>query len=239
MRKLLTGILFLVLAAGISAQEIKDFNEFSARCQSFYKNSSYKELHSLMSFLYTNKDSVKIENVKYPFTGFFTGAFSVYDKDSVDMGKVIETEFPNYNLYKLCHQLSTQIDSFKTNGKIIPSTNDMYWGAFMGSGDNDYLRIIVDRLKFTNEKDSLEIVSTGATALWSLCSNANNDPEIKSRLLKLAETYPEETKNEIIRITQLTPISAMKQMQRIILKVQGEKQKKLEIQEEAKQEEKK
>jgi TonB family protein len=53
--------------------------------------------------------------------------------------------------------------------------NDEYWGAFFASGNPDFLKKIIDQLRYSDERDDFSLFMTGVSAQWSLASNAQNE----------------------------------------------------------------
>ena len=50
--------------------------------------------------------------------------------------------------------------------------NDLCWGAYYASGKPEYIRALVQRLAYLNERKSLQLYLTAASAQWSLSANA-------------------------------------------------------------------
>lgn len=60
-----------------------------------------------------------------------------------------------------------------------PGLNDMYWGTFFASGNPAYVRRLIDELKYYDERKDVELFAVGATAKWSLQSNAEIHPLVR------------------------------------------------------------
>ena len=54
------------------------------------------------------------------------------------------------------------------------SLNDMYWGAFFATGRTVFLQKLVDQLRYVEEREDEALFLAGATAKWSLASNAQS-----------------------------------------------------------------
>jgi hypothetical protein len=63
-----------------------------------------------------------------------------------------------------------------------PDTNDLYWGAFFASGNPIYVKKILQLVPLADERDDFMVWATGATAKWSLASNASQHPLVRSIL---------------------------------------------------------
>lgn len=53
-----------------------------------------------------------------------------------------------------------------------PQMNDLCWGAFFASGRLEYLNRILENLQYLEERADIKLYLTGASAKWSLASNA-------------------------------------------------------------------
>jgi hypothetical protein len=63
-----------------------------------------------------------------------------------------------------------------------PQMNDMCWGAFFASGRLEYLNRILDNLQYLEERADIKLYLTGASAKWSLDSNAENHALVRETL---------------------------------------------------------
>ena len=100
--------------------------------------------------------------------------------------------------------------------KDSPSRNDMNWACFFGSGDEIYLTNIISTLGYLNERGDLNLFLTGATASWSLSSNARLHPRVKTALqtvvahngplagfaMDILRKTPEEVKSEFSAVVK-------------------------------------
>lgn len=66
--------------------------------------------------------------------------------------------------------------------------NDMYWGAFFASGNRAYLARLVAQVRHFDERDDLNLFLAGASAMWSLASNAQTHPRVRSALTLMQRT---------------------------------------------------
>jgi len=61
-------------------------------------------------------------------------------------------------------------------------TNDLYWGAFFASGNPLYVKKLLALVPLADNLDDARLWATGATAKWSLASNAQQHPAVRSIL---------------------------------------------------------
>lgn len=66
--------------------------------------------------------------------------------------------------------------------KKSPETNDLYWGAFFASGNPVYVEKLLQLVPLADERDDFLLWATGASAKWSLASNASQHPLVRSIL---------------------------------------------------------
>ena len=69
-----------------------------------------------------------------------------------------------------------------SRGPISPSTNDICWGCYFACGDISYIRLLANHLEYYNNRTDINLFMTGASAKWSLSSNARNYENIKEKL---------------------------------------------------------
>ena len=84
--------------------------------------------------------------------------------------------------------ISTGPEALLSLTPISPKRNDMNWACFFGSGEEKYLDNLVEVLAYLEERKDLNLFLTGATAQWSLSSNALDHPRVKAKLEQLSAT---------------------------------------------------
>ena len=75
--------------------------------------------------------------------------------------------------------------------------NDMYWGAFCASGNPKFVYRLVDQLQYFDERNDESLFFAGATAMWSLASNAKTQPAVHSAI-EDARTKADKRTQELI-----------------------------------------
>jgi len=66
--------------------------------------------------------------------------------------------------------------------EVSPENNDLYWGAFFASGNPVYVKKLLQRVPLSDEREDFRTWATGATAKWSLASNAQQHPRVRAIL---------------------------------------------------------
>jgi hypothetical protein len=78
-----------------------------------------------------------------------------------------------------------------------PALNDEYWGAFFASGNPQFIRKLVDQLRFFDEREDFLLFASGATAKWSLASNAQLRPRVR-QIIEQAKAGTDKRTQELI-----------------------------------------
>ena len=114
---------------------------------------------------------------------FFFGA--LFTSDTVVKRKILSeiNQLENSDFKKLFTLLDTSnIDTIYYNEKKSPAYNDMNWSSYFASGNLKYLDNIISNIHYSNERIDMNLFLTGASAKWSLCSNARQDLNVKKYL---------------------------------------------------------
>ena len=88
-----------------------------------------------------------------------------------------------------------------------PGLNDMLWGAFFASGNAKFLQRLVEQLPYYGERKDLALFLTGATARWSLASNAQSKPRVRSILESIALRTDKRSRELLAELLLVDPAS--------------------------------
>lgn len=159
---------------------------------SYYQKPNADQISSVISEMqkdgFPNKDSQLA-----PIIGFFAEVFAANpDKLPGWQSQIEKTTWKTKEALELAIKSSGSLDKLLSfdPSKPNPGRNDMCWGAFFASGKEKYLEAIVQRLAYINERVSLMLYMTAASAEWSLSSNAREHPKVKQFLLEREKTAP-------------------------------------------------
>jgi hypothetical protein len=94
--------------------------------------------------------------------------------------------------------------------------NDMYWGAFFATGNTAYLQKLVDQLHYYDERDNEALFLVGATAKWSLASNARSHPVVRSTLTGNTLSTDQRTRDIVIQLLAQDPAQVKQETEEII-----------------------
>ena len=186
-----------------------------------YGQDSQRDFSEIMQtyYLYQDKDIVEktIEFVNNPkadykrlepiLTGFFGALFS---NDTIVRSAFFKNsdKFQNTEFKQLFIFLNaTNIDSIYSKTHLTPAFNDMNWSSYFATGNVKFLDKIISNVPLAENRIDRNLFLTGASAKWSLCSNARQNKQVKEHLMnqkdnkkiikEILEKEPQEFKQEM------------------------------------------
>jgi hypothetical protein len=155
-------------------------------------------------------------NAVPPFVGFFSEVFAA------NPGRV-----PEWQALVAKQEASTRrllyraLAISKVGGVLMieghsPALNDMYWGAFFASGRTAYLQKLVDQLRYCDERDDEVLFFAGATAKWSLASNALSDSLVRATLAGQTLTADQRTRALIDELLREGPAQVKQEIAEVV-----------------------
>ena len=153
---------------------------FSQIVQSYYLHKDKDLVEKTIAFV--NNPQADYKRLEPILTGFFGALFSV---DTAIKSKFLNSSerFENQNFKQLFTFLNiTNIDSIYSKAPISPAFNDMNWSSYFATGDLKFLDKILSNVSLAENRIDRDLFLTGATAKWSLCSNARQDKQVKEHL---------------------------------------------------------
>ncbi|GGZ66380.1 hypothetical protein [Mesonia mobilis] len=142
---------------------------------------------------YINNSPTTYENLESILKGFF-GALFLSDESVKKSFNENFDRIENSDFKELLESLnSSNIDTIYSKAKITADYNDMNWASYFATGNLKYLDNIISNISYDNEREDIVLFLAGASAKWSLCSNANQDEVVKKYLESLKD------KNENIK----------------------------------------
>ncbi|MBI5471011.1 MAG: hypothetical protein HY961_01555 [Ignavibacteriae bacterium] len=163
------------------------------------------------------------QSAQSPIIGFFTLAMAAAPGDSDYFAGTINTLGESKAFFSYCYSLSRNKDTVLHWNSHHPSVNDMLWGAFFASGDRRLIERLVSEMRFCDEKESIPLYLTGASARWSLCSNARQHPKVKDFLEEMKSTVPTELKAHLDEALHADPGELREQMMKDIERFKNKK----------------
>jgi hypothetical protein len=89
--------------------------------------------------------------------------------------------------------------------------NGLYWGAFFASGNPMYVKKLLELAPFADERNDFNLWGTGATAKWSLASNARQHPLVRKILEEEKRTADKRTQDLITELLTRDPAQIKKE----------------------------
>lgn len=147
-----------------------------------------------------------------PITGFFSEVFTANPSRLAEWQPIIAKQ-PAVSRSMLDSALSWS----KAGGVLqlqgrSPQMNDVFWGAFFASGNPAYVKKVLEVAPFAEERNDFNLWSTGATAKWSLASNARQHPLVHSILEDARRTADKRTQDMISEILKRDPARIREEM---------------------------
>jgi hypothetical protein len=205
MRKYL--LLFFVSLCTLSNSQVKPLaqHDYIESLQSFFQHPSSTLLIKLVNSVENDTALLNNANGQATILGFLAAAFQKYNNSFDTFQELVNNLHNSKLLEKYCLKLSLSQDTILNWPGHSPSINDLHWGGFFASGDTRYLSKLVSEMEYCDTNDSLLLFLTGASAKWSLSSNANQYIEVKHFLEVAKDTSSNYLRTQIEESLQLTP----------------------------------
>lgn len=94
--------------------------------------------------------------------------------------------------------------------------NDLYWGAFFATGKPVFIERLVGEMKYADERDNFELWGAGATAKWSLASNARQHPLVRTILESGKSTADKQTQDMITEVLTRDPADLQREIRETV-----------------------
>lgn len=172
---LLGTVWFSNLAYGKDSQ--RDFSEIM---QTYYLHQDKDIVEKTIEFV--NNPKADYKRLEPILTGFFGALFSA---DTTVKSAFLKNsdKFQNIDFKQLFISLNaTNIDSIYSKTPLSPAFNDMNWSSYFATGNVKFLDRIISNIPLAENRIDRNLFLTGASAKWSLCSNARQDKQVKEYL---------------------------------------------------------
>lgn len=180
---------------------------FSHILQTYYLHRDKDLVEKTIEML--NSPGIEYKRFEPLLTGFYGALFSldpvVKKSFSSNFDRLTNPDFKNLFIYLN----NSNIDSIYSKTPKSPEYNDMNWASFFATGDTKFLDKIIANVPYAEERVDRNLFLTGASAKWSLSSNARQDKRVKEHLDGLRENksireildkHPQEFRQEMIDI---------------------------------------
>jgi hypothetical protein len=200
---------FSNLAYGQDSQ--RDFSEIM---QTYYLHQDKDIVEKTIEFV--NNPKADYKRLEPILTGFFGALFS--SDTTVRSGFLKNSDkFQNIDFKQLFIFLNaTNIDSIYSKTPLTPAFNDMNWSSYFATGNVKFLDRIISNIPLAENRIDRNLFLTGASAKWSLCSNARQDKQVKEHL-----SNQKDNKKVIKEILKKEPQEFKQEMKDIIAEQRG------------------
>jgi len=169
---------FLVITP-VSAERIMSADELSSFVESYYLQPKPERIAGAIASL---GPSGYAQKPAWGFVTFFSEVFAAHPEQLSKWKKIIARQDKTVRDF-----LQFSLNLIQSGGPLSlkehsPQVNDMYWGAFFASGHPAYVRRLIDELMYCDERQDMQLFLSGATAKWSLLSNAKSHPLVRQIL---------------------------------------------------------
>jgi hypothetical protein len=157
----------------------KDFDDF---LNGYYLEPNPDAVGQAIEYL-GSSGVLKKSSSAPPMYGFFTEIFAQNPGRMAEWTPIIDQQ-PEETRKILRRAVIMSADRKKLLDDEAPSPtrNDICWGAFFASGDRKYLTELIQQLRYMGERKDLNRFTAGGSAKWSLASNAQSHPLVKTAI---------------------------------------------------------
>jgi hypothetical protein len=158
---------------------------------------------------------LQIEQAEGPVTAFFSEVFAANPSRLAEWQQVIDKQ-PYASKDALGRALLwSQAGGVLNLGGTSPKVNDLYWGAFFASGNPMYVKRLLELVPFADERNDFNLWATGASAKWSLASNARQQTLVVTILEGEKKTADKRMQHIIAELLTRDPASIRQEMDEI------------------------
>lgn len=186
-------LFILILSTNlIAAPDIATKDDFDNFVNSYYLNPKPELISQAVNYL-CNDNTLRLNAIP-PIIGFFNYIF--HSDEGIKKNYQLNKECRNNGIKDvLLFAFNTKPEDIVSKIKPTASGNDLCWGYYLASGDEKFLKILLNHARYADSKTDIVLFSAGVTARWSLCSNARQHKSVRLFLDKQLEA---DKKNEVI-----------------------------------------
>ena len=140
-----------------------------------------------------------------PYIGFLSEVIATNSDRLADWRKFFATQTQSAkSVFEDAVKLSENGGVLSVEGRSN-GLNDMYWGAFFATGQPKFIAKLIEQLRLYEEELNYLDFMAGATAKWSLSSNAKRHARVKQVLEASVEKVDQNTRKAIVDLLQKDP----------------------------------
>lgn len=182
--------------------------EYEAFVKFYYKHKDVSHMNDAISFV-GRCDFTSKPDAVFPVITFFAVIFSENPEKVEGWQELINQQNKvTQALFEKAIDLSKDLGKIFETDTATARFNDLCWAAFFASGDVKYISKVIANLKYCDERKDMMLFLAGASAKWSLSSNARIHAKVKKTLNAAALTEKDpRVKSHISEILNQTPSS--------------------------------
>ena len=215
-------VLVLLLASATAntgtsqaSSELKTPNDVGAFMQTYYSHPQPELIGQLIDALRLTGFLQKLNNAS-SVIGFFSEIFAAH-ADRVSEWRALISNQDD----QISPALAQAVSVSKAGGVLkleghSAGLNDEYWGAFFASGNPAFVQRLVDQLRYLDERNDEALFFAGATASWSLASNAQTQPAVRFAIEDARSKADKRTQELIAELLAADPASIKQGISEII-----------------------
>jgi hypothetical protein len=210
------GLVLLVKpGASQEAPSFRTLDAVTSFIQTYYQNPRPELIAGLFGALHSTGLTQR-PNAVPPQIGFFSEVFAANPARMAEwQALVAKQEASTRQLLYQAIAISKAGGVLTIDGHSAP-LNDMYWGAFFASGRTAFLQKLVDQLRYCEERDDEALFLAGATAKWSLASNAQSHPVVRATLEGQTLTADQRTRALIAELLREGPAQVKQESAEVV-----------------------
>jgi len=174
----------VLLGKPVASQEVPSFRtlgDVDRFTETYYQHPRPELIAGLIRALQSTGLTER-PNAVPPYIGFFAEVFAANPARVPEWQALVANQKPSTRRLLYRALALSRAGGVLTLDVHSGSLNDMYWGAFVASGRTALLQRLVDQLRYFDERDDEGLFFAGATAKWSLASNAQSHPLVRATL---------------------------------------------------------
>ena len=194
--------------------ELKTIDEINGFMQTYYLHPQPDRIAEVIDAL--SPSGFVRPNNEFVLIGFFSEVFAANPNRVSEWQDHIAKQDARTKAI-----LERAVSVSKTGGLLnntghSPQLNDGWWAAFFASGNPKFVNKLIDQLEYWDAREDEMLFFAGATAKWSLASNARSNAGVRSTL-ESAKANATGRKQELIsEALNEDPASIKQQIKEII-----------------------
>ncbi|MHC4945270.1 MAG: hypothetical protein ACYTG7_19820 [Planctomycetota bacterium] len=191
--------------------------DFDRLMDLYYLHPSTKQAEFMIELIGSSGIFKFNKNSVAPAIAFFSEVFAA-NKDRLDewIAEIEKLDDDTRAVFEEAVERSENPKKFLKEEAPSSKLNDMCWGGYFATGEWIYLEKLIEHLRYLDVVDDLNLFFTGASAKWSLASNARRHPGVRDALVAAQEDADERLKFIIIDVLTVNPDEVQEEILEIL-----------------------